>query len=127
MALINMDDNYVHVNRTLCNMVGYSETEILSKQHHLVHPDDWAATKRSLHALLADELHNSFMEKRLVAKDGSVVWVSQNTTVIRMPDGTPWLFLLQMQDITQSTINQEALREANLRAESNDRLKTALL
>ncbi len=41
MARVSLDGNFIEVNRTLCDITGYSEIELLrSNFQHITHPED---------------------------------------------------------------------------------------
>ena len=67
---------FLRVNETFCKITGYTCAELLQMSFRdIVHPDDLAA-ELELHApLVRRELASYSLEKRLVRKDGSLVWV----------------------------------------------------
>jgi PAS domain S-box-containing protein len=80
-----------------------------------VHPDDRARVyERTMRCEATGEPFQ--MEYRYLAKDGSIVWVlDQATLVERRPDGTPWLFQGAYFDITERKESERRLREAEQR------------
>jgi PAS domain S-box-containing protein len=101
----------VDANDAFCELVGYGREELKGTEvGELSHPDDkWIGLERR--DLLWDSAERqSASEERLIRKDGGVVWVLLNRSVVKDENGTPLLFYRQVQDITRS---KEL--EANLR------------
>jgi PAS domain S-box-containing protein len=116
MAHVGLDGRWLRVNRTLCQITGYSREELLAKTcGDITHPDDlekdWALARR----LIAGELPTYTMEKRYIRKDASLVWVELTVSLLRAADGEPLNFLAAVADISERKAAQEALREADLR------------
>ncbi|MFX8895434.1 PAS domain S-box protein, partial [Acinetobacter baumannii] len=80
------EGRWLRVNRAICEMVGYSEAELLVIDFQTVtHPDDLDADLAYVQAMLAGEIPTYQMEKRYFHKNGSTVWV-----VNRRANGTPY-------------------------------------
>jgi PAS domain S-box-containing protein len=95
---------FVRVNQHMCDMLGYSELELLQRTSaDVTHPDDRAASDGRFEALRADHrMHfESQVTKRFVRKDGTTLWALVAVNLIRAADGTPQYFLGMVQDITE--------------------------
>jgi PAS domain S-box-containing protein len=104
LAHTRMDGSYLRVNRKLCEMLGYSEAELLATNYvNVTHPDDSATSKSFRSALLANSPgpSSTIFEKRYFHKDGSTVCALIALTLVRHADGTPDYFLSMVDDITQ--------------------------
>jgi signal transduction histidine kinase/CheY-like chemotaxis protein len=67
------------------------------------------------------------MEKRYVRKDGSLVWVSVNMTIVRDAAGQPVRTVTTIEDITEIKLAEDARREkAEELAQANLRLEAAV-
>lgn len=67
---------YLRVNQTFCEMVGYTEQEILSmKIEDLTHKDDIEMQKKFLQKTIEHRNEKLSLTKRYVRKDGSSFWV----------------------------------------------------
>ncbi|HKQ78043.1 MAG TPA: PAS domain S-box protein [Blastocatellia bacterium] len=121
MAKVSPEGRYLRVNRKLCQITRYSEQELLHLTiHDLTHPDDRersAAELRSSYVGAPDEYS---IEKRYVRKDGSIIWVLINWTVVRDAEGRPLRSVANAQDITERKQAEEALQV------SEERLSLAL-
>ena len=98
-------------------MLGYpAETEILDEEHWLrmLHPDD---RERVLaEELRTDETGEPYrIEYRLIARDGRVVWVHDEATLVRDEEGNALYWLGVQYDITEQKRTEEELRQSEKR------------
>ena len=116
MALVSPDGRWLQVNPALCDILGYSEAELLSTNFQTVtHPDDLDADWQQLQRALAGEIVSYQIEKRYYHKQGSVVWVNLAVSLVRDSRGAPLYFVSQVQDITERKTALDALRESGER------------
>jgi len=101
MAIVALDGRFMGVNRSLCEMMGYSEAELLQRTvQDITHPQDLNADWKNLQQLVEGE-HRSFqMEKRYIHKQGQIIWSILSASIIRDPTETPLYFVSQIQDIS---------------------------
>lgn len=113
MALVSPEGRWLRVNRAICEMVGYSEAELLVIDFQTVtHPDDLDADLAYVQAMLAGEIPTYQMEKRYFHKNGSTVWVLLSVSLVRSGDGEPLYFVSQIQNITDQKLAEDALRKS---------------
>src|SRR5215468_10705950 len=87
MTQVSPEGRYLHVNRKLCQILGYSEQELLRLTlHEVTHPDDRELSAAMLRASFAKE-SEELIEKRLIRKDGEIIWVLINWTVVHAAEG----------------------------------------
>jgi PAS domain S-box-containing protein len=114
-ALVALDGRWLKVNRALCDIVGYSEEELLGRPFQdITHPDDLDADLAYVRQLLAGEVRYYHMEKRYFHKNGDVVWILLSVALVHDKDGRPSYFVAQIQDITARK-RAEAERESLIR------------
>jgi PAS domain S-box-containing protein len=102
MALTSPYGHWSKVNRAFCEMLGYSEQELLEINFQSVtHRDDLEANLEGYRQLLAGESNSLNMEERFFHKDGRIVWANLSATVIRGAEGNPIYLVTQIQDITE--------------------------
>lgn len=102
MALLDLQGRFLHVNRSLCQIVGYSEEELLARTFQdITYPDDLGADLGNMHRLLSGEIASYQMEKRYFHKEGSIIWIQLTGSVVRDARGRPLHFIAQIQDITE--------------------------
>lgn len=110
IALTGLDGRYLRVNRSLCEITGYSEAELLVKTvKDLTHPDDVEFDTELRRRLVAGETGSFTLEKRFVRRSGEAVWVRQSTSLLRDPSGKPVHFIGQYENITDRRAAEERL------------------
>ncbi|AFY57907.1 PAS domain S-box [Rivularia sp. PCC 7116] len=101
MALVAPDGQWLKVNRALCEIVGYSEIDLLKKTfQEITHPEDLEVDLSYLHQVLAGEIRTYQMEKRYFHSSGHIVWILLNVSLVRDREAQPLYFIAQIQDIT---------------------------
>lgn len=115
MVLTSIDNRFVRVNEAFARLLGYSRSEMLQLSlAEITHPDDLPSSLANRIPLLAGQADFFQMEKRYLHRDGRVIWGLTNVSLIRDPDGAPWQYVGQVQDITE---RQHALQELRQVAE----------
>src|SRR3954465_1019237 len=115
MALVSPQGAWLRVNRSLCNLLGYTEREMLELSFQTVtHPDDIGNDLANLYRLLQSETPTSQVEKRYVHRDGEVVWALNSVSLVRDADDNPAHFIFQIQDITERKRAEAALESLSL-------------
>jgi PAS domain S-box-containing protein len=113
MAQVSPDYKYFRVNRKFCQMLGYSEEELLRLTFlDITHPDDREVSAAQVAAGYAGELTESRLEKRYVRKDGEIIWALVNWAIVPDAEGRPLHTVASVQDITARKRAEEALRES---------------
>jgi PAS domain S-box-containing protein len=111
MTQVSPEGRYLRVNRKLCQMLGYSEQELLRLTlHQVTHPDDREISAAKLSCSFADGAEEYSIEKRYVRKDGEIIWVLINWTVVRDAEGRSLRTVANIQDITERKQVEESLR-----------------
>jgi PAS domain S-box-containing protein len=105
---------FTRANRTFCEMLGYSEPDLLGLNYgDVTHPEDRPNSKARVKALLSgtnsDLAHHG--AKRYVRKDGSFTWALTSLSVIRRDDGSPDHLVAMVQDITELTRAERIKKE----------------
>jgi PAS domain S-box-containing protein len=116
LAHIGMDRRFLRVNRKLCDILGYSEAELLRlRGKDISHPDDADVINEQRPRLYAGEIEAVRLEKRYLRKDRSVVWVAFQMVVERDAEGKPVYEIAVYDDITARKGAEVALRESEER------------
>jgi PAS domain S-box-containing protein len=116
MALVATDGRWLQVNRSLCEMVGYPQEELLEKTFQdITHPDDLEKDLDHLRRLLAGEIRTYQMEKRYFHREGHVVWILLSVSLVHDEEGEPLYFVSQIQDVSERKRAVEKIREAEER------------
>jgi two-component system, sensor histidine kinase and response regulator len=113
MAIVGLDNQYLRVNEAFCEMLGYSEAELLSKRTpEVTHPDYRRASITRAQELVEQKRDKDLLEKRYIHADDSTVWVLSTVSIVRNSAGEPEHFIAQYQDITERKRADEALKES---------------
>lgn len=115
MALVSPQGSWLRVNRSLCNLLGYTERQLLAMDFQAVtHPEDIGNDLANLYRLLQSQTPTSQVEKRYVHRDGEVVWALNSVSLVRDVDEQPAHFIFQIQDITERKRAEAALQSLSL-------------
>lgn len=117
------------VNDAFCNMVGYTSSELVLQGKtcwDLTHPDDVDENKRLWARMLRDGIPFR-MERRLIRKDGSILWANVSVAPILDAFGSPGSAVGVEVDISARKQAEESLRRLNLELESRVETRTAEL
>ena len=101
MALVAPDGRWLMVNRALCDLLGYTEAELLSRTFQdITHPEDLALDLENVRCLSAGDIRSYQMEKRYIKATGQVVTALLDVSLVRDSSGQPSYFVSHIQDIT---------------------------
>ncbi len=102
MGLVRPDGRWLRANRTLTEITGYSEEQLLELTFQdITHPDDLDADLDSAARLLAGETRSYQVEKRYLRSDGQTIWVRLSVSLVRGADGEPLHFVSQIEDVSE--------------------------
>jgi diguanylate cyclase (GGDEF)-like protein/PAS domain S-box-containing protein len=116
MALVLPDGRYQRVNASLCDMLGYTETEMRAMAwRDITHPDDLPVSE-ALAAQITNGRREAFQtEKRYIHRDGHIVNVLLSVSQVRSESGQLNYLVSQVQDISKRKQYEDALfRERQL-------------
>ena len=116
MALVSLEGRWMEVNGALCEMLGYSEEELLRTDFQtLTHPDDLQNDLALLQQLLANKIPNYDMLKRYFRKNGELIRAKLWVSLVRDSHGAPLHFVSQIQNITDEYLARQALQSSEAR------------
>lgn len=111
MALISPQNQFLKVNQALCDIVGYSETELLLMNiNDIVHTEDLKTNEKFMQKMLGGEVKTAQSAQRYLRKSGEIIWVSINLSVVENEQQKPLYFIAQLQNITNEKKSEEQLR-----------------
>ncbi len=97
-------------NRALCEMLGYSEAELMTiTPYDITHPDDLAEGRDRMAALARGEIPFYTREKRHLTKDGRMIWGRLTTALVHGQDDAPHRYIGILEDITERRAAEEEL------------------
>lgn len=108
------DGRYTMVNARFCEMLGYSEGELLQMTFlEVTHPDDRPGDLAIMDEVRAGGKMPASREKRYVRKDGGIVWGVLSGVAVRDAQGTLLHTLGSVEDVTRFRETEAALQGLN--------------
>jgi PAS domain S-box-containing protein len=132
IALTSLDGKFFKINRSFCQIVGYSESEMLNIDFQsITHPEDLDTDLNLVEQILAGTVPTYQLEKRYIHKNGHVVWVLLSVALVKNSDNLPAYFVAQAHDITDKKMASDLLKKAKndleLQAKCITRLKNRFI
>lgn len=116
LAVTSPSKGWIDVNTRLCELLGYTREELLSRTwSEMTHPDDIHADVAQFNRALEGEIDGYRIDKRFIRKDGSVIYIDLSVRCLRSPDGRAQEFVALLDDITPRK-TAEAEREKLIEA-----------
>jgi PAS domain S-box-containing protein len=125
---------WLRVNEKMCAITGYAADELLRMPiAEVTYPEDRQADGEAFQRVVRGEQPDYHLEKRYVRKDGFLVWVNVNMTVIRDAAGQPVRTVATIEDISErkraearERLNRETLELLNRSKESENTIRDIL-
>ena len=113
MAIKSPVGEWIEVNDRLCEILGYSREELMTKHwKDLTHPDDMETDVEFYRQLQSGLINQYTIEKRYIHKDKKIVYCLLAIGCSRNEDGSISDVYMIIDDITAEKQNQEALIRA---------------
>lgn len=110
---IAADGRFARVNRKFCEIIGYSQAELLGMTcTDVMHPKDRPLAEARTDALRAGEVTEYNLQQRMIRKDGATIWVDITCTALWSRGHQPTHYLAVVQDITDKRMADEVLFSA---------------
>ncbi len=111
-GLLDADGRWLLVNRTLCDITGYTAEELIGTRFEgIVHPDDADGDLEQRARLLAGEIPAFQTEKRYFDAAGETVSAILSMSLIRDRRGAPLHYIAQLQDVSERKRLEDDLRQ----------------
>ena len=112
VARCDTNGRIIFANRTLCKMLGYTESELIGKNvADVTYRDDVKKTMRLFQRMI--RLGKPFeLEKRYVRKDGSIIWADVSASAVREPKGKTRSTVAVIVDISARKKVEQALQKS---------------
>ncbi len=115
-AIFGPDLRIQHVNKRVCDMLGYSEHELLELGvAGVTYPDDLEKDRQLVLRSLRGEIPYYTIDKRYVRKDGQVFWGQLTAAMIPDADGRPTHGIGMLGDITEQKQAEEVVKQSEQR------------
>jgi two-component system cell cycle sensor histidine kinase/response regulator CckA len=110
------DGKLLMVNKRFCDLLGYTEAELLGLTiRDITRAEDLDLSLRNMERLWAGEIQASMIEKFYLRKDSSLMSANLTLSVVHDGSGTPLYFIGVVEDTTERSRQEEALRESEER------------
>ncbi len=110
-ALVSPAGRWLRVNPAFCQLIGYSEAELLDRTFQdITHPEDLGIGRKMFHDGSEHATPALPFEKRYIHADGHVISVLISSTLVRNRSGEPSHWVTQIQDITERKRAEQELR-----------------
>lgn len=128
MALVTPEGKLLRVNRSLCEILGYSSEELTTKTiADITEPEDLELDLERVQQVLRGEIRTYQLEKRYIHKLGHRVWALLSVALVRDEEGQPLYFISQIQDIRDRKQAEADLHAAKEAAEAANQAKSTFL
>ena len=113
MHLVGPSFHFVRVNNAFCEMLGYTDEELVGLPlADVIHPDDAKLGLEFARKMRDGRIANYQIERRYIKKNKEVLWTNLKASVIRDRDGTALYGIGIVENITERRQAEEALRNA---------------
>lgn len=115
------DGKFILVNKKLCQILGYSEADLLGgNMDEITYPPDREKSRHLISQLIGSNKDASVkLEKRFLCRDGKVIWTQASMSVAFGADGRVSYLMAVIEDISDRKQLEYMLRLSNRALESS--------
>ena len=123
VALTDLNGRFLATNHVFQTIVGYTGEELLAVSFlDLTHEDYRQANWALITELLEGKRRQFQIEKKYRRKDGSLIWVSNNVSLVPGTERIPQFIMALSEDITERKRAEQALRRSEAHLAEGQRL-----
>lgn len=112
MAIVGLDYHFVNVNNALCQMLGYSASELSELTFpDITHPDDIDKDVTLAQQLYKQEIPDYRLEKRYITKNGQSLWIMLTASLLKDEQGNTRYGFAMIEDISDRKQAEETLKQ----------------
>jgi PAS domain S-box-containing protein len=128
IALVSLDMEIKAANKAYCDMLGYTEQELIGKTlKDITLPECIEENMELQNKVREGHIPSYQLEKGFIHKNGHIVYGLLNATLIKDTNNRPLYFLGNVQDITErKSIEQELVKVKQKTEESEERFNLAM-
>ena len=116
IAISDVQTHIVSANPAFQAMLGYTEEELRRVSFlDITREEDREFNRKLIDELLEGKRRHFQIERRLRCKNGDLIWVRNNVSLVAGTEGRPPLILAVAEDITERKRTEEALRDSETR------------
>jgi PAS domain S-box-containing protein len=113
VALTDLNGRFLATNHVYQTIVGYTEEELRAVRFLDLTHEDYREANRALITELVEGKRRQFqIEKKYRRKDGSLIWVSNNVSLVPGTERVSRFIMTLSEDITQRKLAEEALQRS---------------
>lgn len=111
ISIFGQDGKFLQANQQLCEMLGYTEAELMEMTYlDVSHPDDIEKSMEYRKKMQKDNLDRISYEKKYLHKSGDIIYVNLTVAQVKDDKGTPQYFISVFEDITERKEAEEILK-----------------
>ena len=113
LAHVSPDGDFIRVNKSLCEFLGYTADELTSLTFQaLTHQNDLKTDMAFVNSLLEGRRSTYSMEKQYIHKSGDTKWAKLSVSLVRDSSGEPDFFISVVEDIDDKKRIEHRLHES---------------
>ena len=125
MAILDLEGNWIDVNKSLCDTFGYCKKEFSNLTFmDITHPKDVTKGSKAMIDMVKGNLDHYETEKRYINKIGKIIWTQLLITIVRDKNEKPLHFVAQINDLTE--IKKSSKKVSQLLSTTEDQNKRLL-
>ncbi len=111
-AITSPGKGWIDVNQALCDMLGYTKSELLKTTWtELTHPDDLGSDIEQFNRVLSNQSDGYTIYKRFIHKEGQIVYAHLAVQCVRHPDAQADYFVAIIMDLSDLKKVEEDLQK----------------
>jgi PAS domain S-box-containing protein len=108
MIHTSLDGRWLRLNRRFCEMLDFRCDELIGRHfQELTWPGDASLSQEGFDQIITQEVDSFSVEKRLIRRDGSAVWINLTVSLVRGVTGAPDYILGVIEDISARKAAEE--------------------
>lgn len=114
--ITDIDTNFTYLNEMSYKVFGFRKESLIGKSSiFIVHPDYREKVKSFYENQFKNRIQNTYLEFPIKAKDGKVIWLGQNVSLIHEPGMKKRIsgFSALARDITEKRMNELLIEQQN--------------
>ena len=101
-AIVDLQGRWVQVNTSLCDLLGFTETELKKTDFQsLTHPDDLQTSLHQIDLLISGKITSFQNDQRYVKSDRDIIWGQLSVGLVKNSRGEPDHLIVQIVDVTE--------------------------
>ncbi|MDY7021900.1 MAG: PAS domain S-box protein [Cyanobacteriota bacterium] len=116
VSQVDLEGNIFFVNPKLCELLGYTQAEILHKRYlDITVPEDFRSVMKKWHLMLVGKLSHCTIRQRYIHKNGSILWVDVTISLVQNEENQPLCFVNTIQDISEHKNTEQQQKQSQSR------------